>query len=139
MNIQSEQHECKTVDNNEYLICLNQRLLRYAKQRLLVPPTAEENASWKQMKYEFKQDDEVYINLLVMLYEDPHRGIINSPALRVELKQRLHNYYITISDELKEIAPGFQNTIKTWLGNYKRETVDYIPSQYNQETGDNPQ
>ena len=65
MNIQSEQHECKTVDNNEYLICLNQRLLRYAKQRLLVPPTAEENASWKQMKYEFKQDDEVYINLLV--------------------------------------------------------------------------
>jgi hypothetical protein len=55
MSIQSEQQECKTVDNNEYLICLNHRLLRYAKQRLLVPPTAEENTRWKQMKYEFKQ------------------------------------------------------------------------------------
>lgn len=140
MNIHSEQSECKTtVDNDSYLSCLNQRLLRYAKQRLLVPPTAEENAVWKQMKYEFKQDDDAYINLIVMLYEDRNRGIINSPELRVELKLQLHKYHATISDELKKIAPGFTCTIKTWVGNYNRENLDYIPSQYNQDTGDNPQ
>ena len=74
-----------------------------------------------------------------MMYEDRTRGIINTPELRVELKERLNNYYITISDELREIVPGFKNTIKTWLGNYNRETLDYIPSKYTQETGDNPQ
>jgi len=118
---------------------LKSALASIRKTAVISSTHSRRKCSLEQMKYEFKQNDEVYINLLVMLCEDPHRGIINSPELRVELKRRLHNYYITISDELKEIAPGFQNTIKTWLGNYNRETLDYIPSHYTQETGDNPQ